>query len=192
MPDYSKAVIYTIRYKLDDSLLYVGSTTQPLYKRWGDHKSNAYNVNCNRYNMILYQKIRETNDIKNWYIELYENSPCNNKEELHKKEGEIQRKLNACLNRVIAGRTQKEYREEHKEEIAEMKKKWCINNPDRHREQRRQWFINNPDKVKAINERKRLKNMSKITCECGITMRRDYLKRHIDTIKHKEFINKIE
>ena len=142
MPDYSKGVIYTIRYKLDDSLLYVGSTTQPLYKRWGDHKKHAYCEKHSGYNMALCQKIRETNDIDNWYIELYEKIPCNNIDELHKKEGEIQRELKPSLNVRIENRTRKEYRDEHKEEIAEMKQKW---------------YINNPDKVKASRERNREK-----------------------------------
>ena len=32
------------------------------------------------YNMLLYQKMRKS-DINDWYIELYENFPCNNKEQ---------------------------------------------------------------------------------------------------------------
>jgi hypothetical protein len=31
---YKNGKIYTIRYKNDDSLIYVGSTVQPLFKRW--------------------------------------------------------------------------------------------------------------------------------------------------------------
>ncbi len=99
MPDYSKSQIYTIRNKNDNSLIYVGSTTQPLSKRWYSHKKNAYNEKYTGYdNMELYIKMRETNDIDNWYIELYENCPCNNKNELHRKEGEIIR-LIATLNK---------------------------------------------------------------------------------------------
>ena len=36
------------------------------------------------YDMLIYQKMRGT-DINNWYIELYENFPCDNKEQLNKK-----------------------------------------------------------------------------------------------------------
>lgn len=123
MPDYSKAVIYTIRYKLDDSLLYVGSTTQPLYKRWYDHKFRVYRTQDKEYNRMLCIKIRETNDINNWYIELYEAFPCNNKDELLKREGQIQRELKPCLNKEIAGRTDKERYEETKSIYREVKVK---------------------------------------------------------------------
>jgi hypothetical protein len=80
---YKNGKIYTIRYKNDDSLIYVGSTVQPLFKRWHQHKSDV-----KRNNLILYQKIRETN-IEDWYIELYEEFSCENKEQLNKREGQI-------------------------------------------------------------------------------------------------------
>jgi hypothetical protein len=36
--------------------------------------------------MLLYQKMWET-DVNEWYIELYEEYPCESKEQLNKKEG---------------------------------------------------------------------------------------------------------
>jgi len=36
------------------------------------------------YDMLIYQKMRGT-DINNWYIELYENFPWDNKGQLNKK-----------------------------------------------------------------------------------------------------------
>jgi hypothetical protein len=50
---YKNGKIYTIRYKNDDSLIYVGSTVQPLFKRWHQHKSNVNNEKRN--DLILYQ-----------------------------------------------------------------------------------------------------------------------------------------
>ena len=89
MPDYSKGVIYTIRYRGDPNLIYVGSTVNELSKRWYDHKSRCFNVNSKGHKRLVYQKIRETDDIDNWYIELYEEFPCENRQQLNKKEGEI-------------------------------------------------------------------------------------------------------
>jgi hypothetical protein len=51
---------------------------------------------------ILFEKY---NDVR---IELIECFPCDNKEQLTKKEGEYIRKLD-CVNKNIAGRTYKEY-----------------------------------------------------------------------------------
>ena len=80
---YKNGKIYTIRCKNDDSLIYVGSTVQPLFKRWYEHKTRLNNEKCN--NFLLYKKIRETN-IEDFHIELYENFPCNSKEELNNEE----------------------------------------------------------------------------------------------------------
>ena len=110
MPDYSKSVIYTIRCRTDTSLIYVGSTIQPLYKRWWGHKTGCFNSSDNHYNMPLYQKIRETS-WDDWYIELYEKYPCNDKQELCKREGEVIREV-AYLMNTIPGRNKKEYEEE--------------------------------------------------------------------------------
>ena len=55
------------------------------------------------YNMLLYQKMRETN-INDWYIELYEDFPTERKEQLNKREGVIIREI-GTLNKNIAGRT---------------------------------------------------------------------------------------
>jgi hypothetical protein len=79
---YKNGKIYTIRCKNDDTLIYVGSTVQPLFKRWHQHKACLNNEKNKDYNILVYQKMRETN-IEDWYIELYENFPCNSKEELY-------------------------------------------------------------------------------------------------------------
>ena len=110
---YKNGKIYTIRCKNDDSLIYVGSTVQPLFKRWFEHKSKANNKKYETYNKLLYQKIRETN-IEDWYIELYEEFSCENKEQLNKREGQIIREI-GTLNKQIAGRTSKEYIEDNKD-----------------------------------------------------------------------------
>jgi hypothetical protein len=107
MVDYSKGKIYTIRYSLDDSLVYVGSTVNDLSQRWWQHKSNH-----TKKNMKLYKKMCETNDLANWYIELYEEFPCQNKNQLTMREGQIIRKI-GTLNHKIEGRTTQEYNKKY-------------------------------------------------------------------------------
>ena len=51
MPNYQDGKIYTIRCRNDDSLIYVGSTTQMLCKRFQSHK-------CNKTNLNKYYKIK--------------------------------------------------------------------------------------------------------------------------------------
>jgi hypothetical protein len=83
-----------------------------------EHKSRVSNEKCN---MLLYQKLRETN-IEDWYIELYEEFSCENKEQLNKREGEIIRE-SGTLNKNITGRPKKEYQEEYQEKIKNNQKK---------------------------------------------------------------------
>ena len=54
---YKNGKIYTIRYRGDDSLVYVGSTCLPLYKRWYSHKSSCFGEKTTNYNKSLYKKM---------------------------------------------------------------------------------------------------------------------------------------
>ena len=114
MPDYSKGLIYRIDCK-ETGECYIGSTTQGLANRIADHRRHykkwkaetIKKKNCCSYPII---------ERNNFTYELIEYFSCNSKIELYRKEGEIQRSMN-CVNKVIAGRTTKEYREENKEKI---------------------------------------------------------------------------
>jgi hypothetical protein len=150
MPDYSKGVIYTIRNKNDATKIYVGSTSQPLYKRFHQHK-----INCKKEsNMNRKFYVEVANDWTNWYIELYENYPCNNKNELCKREGEVIREI-GTLNNRIEGRDSKQYYIDNADKILENKKEYYINNTDKIK----QYYINNADKIKQyyINNADKIK-----------------------------------
>lgn len=142
---YNNAKIYTLRCKDDDSLIYVGSTIQPLCKRLVGHKT----ASILRPNTLIYKTIN--NDWSNWYIELYEEYPCNNKEQLNKREGEVIRQI-GTLNKNISGRTPKEYYNENIAEITEKRKQYYKSNVDRIIERQHIYDIKNAEK---INERMR-------------------------------------
>ena len=102
MPDYQKGKIYKL-WSPQGNEIYIGSTVNSLAKRLGQHKTDS---RCNsKYLFENYDVVK---------IELIEEYPCNNKMELGRKEGEHIRN-NTCLNRCIAGRTDKEYYEDNKE-----------------------------------------------------------------------------
>jgi hypothetical protein len=153
MPDYQQGKIYTIRCRTDDTLIYVGSTTQPLAKRWGGHKKSSKEERCK--NRLIYTTINENWD--NWYIELHSLYPCNSKEELCRKEGEIIREI-GTLNVVINSRTDKEHYQDNKEKLIKIAK---------------EYYEKNKDKIKE-----------KITCECGCIINKSSLNKHRKTQKH--------
>ena len=119
MPDYNKGKIYKL-WSPSKNLVYYGSTCETLPQRLASHrcKYKTY-MNTNK-NYITAYKVLECEDYK---IELIEDYPCNNKQQLCKKEGEYIRELK-CVNKNIAGRTYKEWEEENKEKRSEQHKQY--------------------------------------------------------------------
>ena len=132
MKDYSKSCIYTVRCLIDNDLIYVGSTTKPLSQRYTAHK---YGKKCSLYKYINNNFNGDWND---WYIELYEEYPCDNVEQLNKREGEIIR-LIGTINSSIAGRTSREYYLDNIDKILEQKKQYYLNHRDKRLEQMKQY-----------------------------------------------------
>jgi hypothetical protein len=161
---YNIGKIYTIRCYNDDKLIYVGSTVQPLYKAWNEHKSTHKNENSKKYNKLLYVKMREIG-IDSFYIELHENCNCNCIEELKKKVGEIIRNI-GTLNKTIYGREQKEYRQspKYKEYIKE--------------------YLQSPKYKEYIKKYEQTPKRKEY--------RKEYTKKYEQTTERKEYIKKYE
>jgi hypothetical protein len=162
MPNYQNGKIYSIRSHQTDEI-YIGSTTQPLSMRMATHRRDYKCYLQGKMHYITSFKILEFGDA---YIELIEEFPCVSKMHLEKREGEIIRKMEKCANRCIAGRTMKEYRQDHKEHLKEWMKKYREDNKDKIKEYKAQ----------------------QITCDCGSTFRRNDKARHEKSKKHKEYI----
>ncbi len=177
MPDYAQGKIYTIRCINDPSLIYVGSTIQSLSKRLGGHKKDS--IKTKYPNHKLYTKIEDWND---WYIELYENCPCNSKEELCKREGEIIREI-GTLNRCIAGRTQKEWLIENAEKVKEQKHIYNIEYCKKYNEEHKEEKINYS---RMYEETKR--NKTRINCDCGGFYQQKNKRVHEATKMHQNYL----
>jgi hypothetical protein len=95
--NYQKSKIYAIKCKERDDV-YIGSTTRPLYVRMSEHRADVRNVMNGR---KLYKKNTSMliTQYPSAWIELIEEFPCNNKEELHKREFEIMKETK-CVNRI--------------------------------------------------------------------------------------------
>jgi hypothetical protein len=137
MPDYQKGKIYKL-WSPSKNLVYYGSTIQTLSQRLADHNA-VYNKN----KIYCYSHlILECEDYK---MELVEEYPCNNKQQLCKKEGEYIR-ANKCVNKLIAGRTREEYKQDNKEKIKIKQKNYYDNNTNKRIENAKNWNENNKDK----------------------------------------------
>ena len=138
--NYANGKIYTIKNKNDTSLIYVGSTIQTLSTRFRHHKSDSKRIKSKLYDTV-------NNDWTDWYIELYELYPCDNKTELFKREGELIQKI-GTLNKCIAGRTLKEYCLDNREILNEKAKQYRLDNREILKEKQKQYDLNNKEKIK--------------------------------------------
>ena len=153
MPKYQNGKVYSIRSRSNVDLVYVGSTIQPLSKRFGEHKHKSNKTSS-----------KQIIDIGDAYIELIENYSCNSKEELCKREGEIMRSIE-CVNKNIAGRTNKQYYQD---------------NFDKLKERHNQYYQDNFDKIKQINKQYRNDNSYKIK-----QLQKQWYQVNVDTLKDK-------
>ncbi len=151
--DFKNGRIYCIRNMIDDDI-YVGSTCQPISKRMAKHRENR-NDKRNR-NMKLYVKMRDIG-VDNFYIELIEECPCDNLEQLRRREGHFIREM-ATLNQNIAGRTSqeqmKEYYIENKVHIDEANKQYRKAHPKEMKEYKQEWHERNKEE-QSIKQKER-------------------------------------
>jgi len=154
MPNYQNGKIYTMRCRTDESKIYVGSTVERLTQRLAKHRYQSKT----KPHLKLYQIVNCNWD--DWYIELFELYPCDSKEELLKREGEIIREI-GNLNTVICGRTRKEYYHDNKEKISEIHKNWNENNKEKMNEYFKEYREINKEKNKQYQNEYREKNKEK-------------------------------
>jgi hypothetical protein len=140
---YVNGKIYKIISYSNPDLVYYGSTIQPLAKRMAQHR-----LMRGKYKS---EQIIELGDAK---ILLVENYSCNSKEELHRKEGEHILNNN-CVNKMVAGRTKKEYIKVHKDDIKEQKKGYYQKNKEIIIERNKKWREQNKERNKDKNKEQR-------------------------------------
>ena len=133
--------------------------------------------------------------LDNCFIELLESKECNSRDELLQLEGKYIRELD-CVNKIIVGRTVKEYREDNQEQISEQRKQYRENNKENTKEYAKQYYEENREQLaekqkqyQQINkERISDRDSKKIDCECGKSYTHAHKARHFKTIRHCQFI----
>jgi hypothetical protein len=155
--DYHNGKIYVLRsHQTED--IYIGSTTTKLSKRFHNHKSKFKLWKNEKYPYTTSFELMKYDDV---YIELLQGYSCDSKMELHKREGEFIRSVD-CVNKNVAGRTRKEYRDENKDKISEQKKEWREENKDIRKEQQKEYYQENKDKRKEYGKEYYQENKDKI------------------------------
>ncbi len=139
--NYKKGKIYKIYSLSNDDLIYYGSTVNKLCVRYAKHKFQYKNKMRASNSKIIFDNC---DDHK---IELVEEYPCDNIEQLRRREG-FYIKNNKCLNKNVAGRTPKEWREDNKKIIKKKSQIYYKKNRMKKIKQCEKYYLNNKEKYK--------------------------------------------
>lgn len=188
MPNYLNSKIYCIRSHQTDKI-YIGSTTQALSVRMAGHRKDYKRYKNGKYGYMTSFELLEYKDA---YIELIKNVQCLCKEGLLKHEGEHIRNTPNCVNKVIAGRTPKEYYQDNKDNF----KQYREDNKDKIKENIKQWKKDNKEQIKRHMKQYRQDNKDKIkqqktqkhNCPCGGRYTQTNKTQHIKTKKHQDYL----
>lgn len=192
--DYSKSVIYKIEHLEKPELVYVGSTTN-FTKRKYQHKYICENESSKKYNIKLYQLIREHGNWESFKIMIICDFPCNNKTELLIEEEKYRKELKANLNSCKSIRTFEEYIIQK----TKCDKEYYIKNKDKLKKKMADYNNINKEKLKEKakdyynNNKKHITEYKKqtINCLCGTICGISHKSRHEKSVKHCEFIKQI-
>ena len=154
MPNYKNGKVYEIVCNITGDR-YIGSTTLILSQRLAEHRS----LKCSS------KVIIERN---NYYINLIESCPCNNKDELRMCERKWYDNLE-CINQVKPFISNEEFKE--------YQKKYYIKNADKIKEHQKEYNIENADKLKEYHNKYRIENADK---------KKEYRIKNADKIKEYE------
>jgi hypothetical protein len=191
MSKYTNGKIYMLEpittYQQGD--VYYGSTIQPLFKRFNQHK---YIWNCKSRELFIKY------GIDNIKIVLIKSFSCNSKEELEIEEG-LFIKENKCLNIKIPRRPldeikeiNKAYRETNKEKNKEKVKKHYKANREDILKKAKEYKEENKEKIKehykANREEilKKRKEYRETNREKVLKQKKDYRERHKEKIKEAQ------
>ena len=180
--DWSLGKIYKIISNNPDvNEVYYGSTCQRLLSsRMSGHRANykqwisGKNGKCSSFDLF------EKYGVEQFHIELVEDYPCENGEQLHTQEN-IYIRGNECVNKNSAidkYNNKQEYDREHYQLHKEEKKQYYQDNKEKLVIYKKEYYQNNKDEINKP-----------ITCECGCKILTMNMYRHLKTKKHKSLIN---
>lgn len=173
MVNYENSKIYKLINPIT-SKIYIGSTTRDLKTRLREHKSIYKTGKEKREKSYL---LFNDDDIVN--IELIELVNCKDKKELHDRELYYIQKID-CVNKYIPNRTPEQYYQDSKLEICKKNKEYYSIKENNDKKQKYMKEYSSREETK-----KRIKQYQQIeiVCECGKTVKKSRLARHLRTHK---------
>ena len=171
--DYQKVIIYKLVCNdLTVKDLYVGHTTD-FTNRKKSHKDRCIHPNNPRYNLKVYQIMRENGSWVNWSMIEIEKYPCNDDNEARARERHWYEVLDANLNTIspkISFEEKKQYNKNYRDK-----------NKDKYQEYNKDYYVQNKDKLlEKMNEKHK--------CICGGCFTTKHKSNHLKTKKHIHYL----
>ena len=156
-----KGIIYKITCN-ETGEVYIGSTRRQLSLRMTEHKSDFKRYTLGNKDFMTSFRIIERG---NYSYSLIETVECENTKQLEARE-RYYIETHECVNKIIIGRTDKEYREANKDNISRIKEVYYEANKDSIKEYQKQWHRDyrnaNKEKINALRRERYLqKNLLK-------------------------------
>ena len=181
---YKRGKIYKIVDNTNGNI-YIGSTCEPtLARRLVNHKTSYKCYLNGKSGFMSSFNILKNND---YDIVLIKNCPCNNKDELYKRERHYI-ETSDCVNKVIVGRSSKEYRLDNLEQCLDRCGKYKENNKNSINIQRKEYRISRgADKIKEYREKNKEMLKERFNCFCGGKYTYAHKAEHMRSKGHNNF-----
>jgi hypothetical protein len=170
---------------------YIGSTSSIRHRK-SQHKTSCNNEKNDKYNLKIYQIIRENKGWDNWNFIVIEELKEHTKIQAHIREEYWRKELNASLNMKKAYQTEDELKENNNERA----KEWYKENIDKKKEYDKEYREQNFNKIKEYREQNKYKlnekQKEKHDCECGGKYTNCHKLTHLKTQKHINHLEKKE
>ena len=176
-------------YKITDvayTKCYIGSTCESLSQRMIRHKYHYTAYLKGTHKKTRSFELFDEFGIENCKIEWVEDYPCNSKHELEAREG-YHIKNTDCVNKTILGRDMKQWREDNKDHIKQLKRAMYERHKDNdefkefNQQKSKEYYKTNKD---TINEKRKDKRECLL---CGASVRKSDMVRHQRTQKCQSF-----
>ena len=185
-------------YKITDigyNKCYIGSTCEELSMRMARHRAHfKHFLRGDKKSHIRSFDLFNEYGIENCKIELVEYFKCDSLQELRRREGE-HIKNNDCVNKYLAGRTMKEYKQDNKDIIDKYLKEYyqsnkekiqayCFDNKEKIQEYQKEYYEVNKEKLTDAQKKYNLQNKERIK-----KMRKEWYQKNKERLieKQKEY-----
>jgi hypothetical protein len=159
---------------------YIGSTAVELSTRMAKHRAKYRDYKKTQKSFYTSFVLFDKYGIENCKIELIEHYPCESKEELKRREGHwIKNEI--CVNKCVAGRTDKEYREDNQDTIKQQKKEYRLAHLEREQQRSNDYRKSHRDECIAYN-----RNYYHQNKELLLQQQREYNTLHADDISKRQ------